>query len=452
MLIKIAVLCIPLLFVGCNQKRVEVPKNLETTAKVHIPKEYTDSFSSEKVQNSWLKTFGDSELESLVKEALKNNPNLKVASQSVDQAKAQTKLAASSMNPSLNYAGQVSQTTSGTNLAVVGVGASWEPDIWGRLSAQVQAATASQKAVEANYAGAKQLLVSDVTKAWFVLIESTKQEILSKNIVQSYTKTYESVKIKYEVGAVLRKDLVQSQAELDSAKDAYIQAQNAKKSSARALEILLGRYPAGTFTTTSTLVTLSPFPSIGIPSSLLTRRPDLVSKEEALRAAFFTSKDAKLARLPSFTLSLNSLTSSANSFLTALAAGVSGPIYEGGAISAQIDLANATQKKALLSYQSSILDAFNDVETNLGNENYLVEREKVLKEAVNNYKMALRDTQIQYDIGKVDITLLQVQQAKYASAQRTHLHIKSLLLQNRVNIYLSLGGGFDDTNAIGANK
>jgi len=452
MFIKIALLCIPLLFVGCNEKRIDIPKNLDTPAKVDTPKEYADSFSNAKVQNSWLQTFGDKKLESLVKEALKNNPNLKTAAQSVAQAKAETKLAASAMNPSINYAGQVSQTTAGTNLNVGGVGASWEPDIWGRLSAQVQSATASQKAVEADYAGAKQLLVANVTKAWFVLIESTKQELLSKSIVQSYAKTYKSVKVEYEVGEVLRKDLVQSQAELDSAKDAYIQTKNAKKNSARALEILLGRYPSGTYETDATLVTLSPFPSVGVPSSLLTRRPDLVSKEEALRAAFFASKDANLSRLPTFTLSLNSLTSSATGFLTALAAGVSGPIYEGGAISAQIELADATQKKALLSYQAAILDAFNDVETNLANENYLLEREKALKEAVSNYKIALKDTQTEYEIGKVDISLLEIQQAKYASARRTHLHVKSLLLQNRVNIYLSLGGGFDDKNAIGDKR
>jgi len=452
MLVKVAVLFIPLLFIGCNEKRISVPKDLESPAKVSTPKEYADPFSNAKVQNSWLKTFGDVELNTIVKEALTNNPNLKVASESVDQAKAQTKLASSAMNPSLNYAAKTSQTTEGTNFSVGGVGASWEPDIWGRLSAQVESATASQKAVEADYAGAKQLLVANVTKAWFVLIESTKQELLSKSIVQAYSKTYESVKVEYEVGEVLRKDLVQSQAELDSAKDAYIQAQNAKKSSARALEILLGRYPSGTYTTDSSLVTLSAFPSVGVPSSLLTRRPDLVAKEENLRAAFFASKDANLSRLPTFTLSLNSLTSSATSFLTALAAGVSGPIYEGGAISAQIELADATQKKALLSYQAAILDAFNDVETNLANENYLLQRDSSLQEAVKNYKVALQDTQTEYEVGKVDISLLEIQQAKYASARRTHLHVKSLLLQNRVNIYLSLGGGFDDKNAIGDKR
>ena len=449
MIVKVSLAVITLLFVGCNQHRIDLPQDLNQTAQAVTPKEYADPFSNAKVQNSWLKTFEDKELESLVTEALKNNPNLKVASASVDQAKAQTKLAASAMNPSVNYAGQVSQTTAGTHLNVGGVGASWTPDIWGRLSAQVQAATASQRSVQANYAGAKQLLVADVTKAWFSLIEATQQEALSKAIVDAYTQTYESIKVQFEVGKVLRKDMVQAQADLDASKDAYIQAQNAKKSSARALELLLGRYPSGLYKADEDLATLPPFPHVGVPSSLLERRPDLISKEEELRAAFFAKKDAQLSRLPSFTLSLSSLTSSATSFLTALGAGVAGAIYDGGAISAQVTLANATQKKALLSYQSAILDAFNDVETTLGNEKYLTQREETLKDAVKNYKIALEDTQTQYEVGKVDITLLQIQQAKYASAQRTHLHVTSLLLQNRVNIYLALGGGFDQHSAIG---
>jgi len=452
MIIKIALITLVFLFMGCSKHRIDAPKDLDKSAQELAVNKYADTFSNGKVQNSWLKTFDDNELNRIVKESLKNNPNLKVAAASVEQAKAQTKLAASAMNPSVNYAGRVSQTTTGSDLAIGGVGASWEPDVWGRLSAQVQSASASEKSIQADYAGAKQTLVSDVAKAWFVLIEAQKQERLSKSIMESYRTTFENVKVQFDVGQVLRKDLVQSQAELDSAKDAYIQAQNAHKSSARALEILLGRYPSGTYKTASGLAKLPSFPQVGIPSSLLTRRPDLVAKQEELRAAFFAKKDAELSRLPSFTLSLNSLTSSATGFLTALGAGVVGPIYDGGAISAEVSLANATQKKALMAYQSSILDAFDDVETSLGNEKYLLERKSTLKEAVYNYKIALQDTQVQYNIGKVDITILQVQQAEYASAQRTYLHVRSLLLQNRVNIYLALGGGFDENRAIGEKK
>ena len=446
--INIALSISALLIQGCSNKvqaptKLSEPVQVKTVAKKEF---YADRNISSKVENNWLKSFNDAKLNTLAYEALEKNPNLRVASFSVEQAVAQTKLASAALKPTVGYNAGVSDTSAGGSSSG-GVGASWQPDVWGRVSAQVQSVRSTQRAVEADYAFAKQSLVAEVAKAWFSLIESTKQEELSSSIVKEYESTLDIVQIKFEVGQVLRKDVSQARADVNSAKDSLVQAQNAVKNSSRALELLLGRYPGADLMSNANLPTLSTFPSTGVPTDLLKRRPDLIAKEEGIRSAFFATKDAELARLPTFTLSVGGGLNNVNNFIGLISAGITGPIYTGGAIEAEIENANAGQKKALASYEGTILVAFKDVETSLANEKVLQERLQVLSFAVEDYEIALKDTKVQYELGEIDLTLVQIQQRKLDGSRSTRLHVESLLLQNRVNMYLALGGGFEDEDA-----
>ena len=438
-----------LLIQGCSHQ-IQSPPTITKPVqkKVIATKEfYSDRNISSEVQNNWLKSFNDATLDSLAHEALEKNPNLRVASFSVDQAVAQTKIASAALKPTVGYNAGVSDTSTGGSSSSGGIGASWQPDVWGRVSAQVQSTRSTQRAIEADYAFAKQSLVAEVSKAWFLLIESTKQAELASQIVKEYEATLDIVQVKFEVGQVLRKDVAQSRADVNSAKDSSLQAQNAVKNSSRALELLLGRYPGAKLVADANLPTLSEFPSAGVPADLLQRRPDLIAKEEEIRSAFFATKDAELARLPTFTLSVGGGLSNVNNFIGLISAGITGPIYTGGAIEAEIESANAGQKKALASYEATILTVFKDVETSLANEKVLQERSEILSFAVEDYESALKDTKVQYELGEIDLTLVQIQQRKLDASRSTDLHVKSLLLQNRVNMYLALGGGFDNEDA-----
>jgi NodT family efflux transporter outer membrane factor (OMF) lipoprotein len=445
------IVCPILAVFGCTH-RIEAPEDLDAPARELTVEQFVAPHKVGPVENGWLFGFDDKRLNEYVAEAMAHNPDLVIAASNADRAKAQSKLAAAAMKPSVNYGGRVSETSTGTDLSFGGVGAVWEPDLWGRLSAQVQSAQATQRSVEADYAGARQALAGDVCRAWFALIEATRQEGLADTIRSSYDDLLSTVETKYRVGQVLRKDVAQAQADYDSANDAYLQAQNARQIASRSMEILLGRYPSAGLVSEADLPRLPSFPESGVPADLLQRRPDLVASEEALRAAFFSSKEAQLARLPRFTLSLRGLSSSATGFLAQLGAGVSGPLYEGGAIEAQIESADAQQRAMLAAHQGAVLNAFKDVEASLDNETFLQQRIVALSNAVASYTLALQDTRIQYDVGQVDLAIVQLQQAKLAGAQMTLVHVQTLLLQNRVNMYLALGGGFDDQDALGRDS
>ncbi len=438
---------------GCILLQACAGKMDTLTSKAQIPREvqtksfYNDRNISSEVQNNWLATFDDDELNKLVKEALLNNQNLRVSALSIAEAVAQTKLASAALKPTVGYNAGVSDTSSGS-FSRAGLGASWQLDVWGRVSAQVASVESTQKAVEADYAFAKQSLVADVSKAWFLLIEASKQEQLSSQILKEYQATLDIVSVKFKVGKILRKDVSQARADLNSAKDSNIQAKNSLAKSSRALEILLGRYPSAKLVSKSQLPKLSAFPATGIPANLLQRRPDLIAKEERIRSAFFATKEAELARLPTLSLSLNGGLNSVSNLIGMLGAGLSGPLYTGGAIEAQIEGATATQKKTLASYEAVVLDAFKDIETSLNNEKVLQERLEVLSLATEDYKIAFEDTKVQYELGQTELTLVQIQQRKLDASRSTKLHAQSLLLQNRVDMYLSLGGGFDDDDAL----
>ncbi len=447
--VNIALSITVLLFQGCSHK-IELPEELSKPIETNLETKkefYSDRNMSSAVENNWLQSFNDAKLNELVKEALEKNPNLRVASSQVEQAVAQTKLASAALKPTVGYNAGVSDTNAGGSRSSGGIGASWQPDVWGRVSAQVQSARSTQRAIEADYAFAKQSLVAEVSKAWFILIESTKQAELSSHIVKEYEDTLDIVQVKFEVGQVLRKEVSQAKADLNAARDSLVQANNALSNASRALELLLGRYPSAELTTDVNLPILSAFPSTGVPSDLLQRRPDLIAKEEQIRSAFFATKDAELARLPTFTLSVGRGLSNVNNFIGLLAAGISDPIYTGGAIEAEIEKANAVQKEALSSYEATVLVAFKDVETSLSNEKVLEQRSEVLSLAVEDYERALKDTMVQYELGEIDLTFVQIQQRKLDAARSTDLHVKSLLLQNRVNMYLALGGGFNSEDA-----
>ncbi len=438
-----------LMMQGCSHQ-VQTPTTLSEPAKLQVKNAkafYTDRNVTSDVENNWLKTFNDAKLEELVQEALEKNPNLRVAFYNVEQAVAQTDLASAALKPTVGYNAGISNTNVGGTNSAGGIGASWQADVWGRVSAQVQSVRSSERSIEADYAFAKQSLVADVSKAWFLLIEAHKQFVLSQDIVNEYTATLDIVSVKFEVGTVLRKDVAQARADLNSAKDSLIQAKNSVSNSSRALELLLGRYPSAKLLSEAELPSLSKFPSTGVPVDLLSRRPDLIAKEEQIRSAFFATKEAELARLPSVSFSLGGGLRNVNSFIGLLSAGISGPIYTGGAIEAQIKSADAKQKKALSAYEATLLSAFKDIETYLANEKVLLERSEVLAYAVLDYETALEDTKTQYTLGEVELTLVQIQQRKLDASRSTHLHVQSLLLQNRVNMYLSLGGGFDDADA-----
>jgi outer membrane protein TolC len=173
-------------------------------------------------------------------------------------------------------------------------------------------------------------------------------------------------------------------------------------------------------------------------------RPDLVAADRRVAAAFNLSEQARLAKLPSFSLNASiGASSGLGEAIGNLGAGIVAPLYTGGALEAQLDIANADQEAAIGAYGSALLQAFEEVETALTNEQLLERREGYLSGAVDNNRQAFRLAQTQYEVGQTDLLSVLQMQSRWIGARVNLLNVRNQRLAQRINLHLALGGSFE---------
>ncbi len=178
-------------------------------------------------------------------------------------------------------------------------------------------------------------------------------------------------------------------------------------------------------------------------SDLIARRPDLQAAEARVRAAFHLSEEARLAKLPSFDLSLSAGYTSLTDFIAQLGAGLTAPLYTGGALEGQIEVATADQKAAVAAYGKAILTAFQDVENAMANERFFAKREELLQRAVDYNQKAYELALAQYEVGRIEVlNVLQIQ-ARVLASKSALIAIQNERLATRVDLHLALGGSFE---------
>jgi outer membrane protein TolC len=263
--------------------------------------------------------------------------------------------------------------------------------------------------------------------------------------VALYTETLDLVNTKYEVGQVTMQDVHLARADLASAEEAVRQADAAEQQARRSLELLLGRYPGAEIKARTRLPTLPPPLPVGLPSDLLERRPDLIAAEDTVAAAFYLTEQAEAAKLPSFAISAGvGASSDVNDMIFDLGAGIVAPLFNGGALEAQVDSADAQQRAAIAAYGQAVLKVFEEVEAGLTNGKLLDEREEFLNTVLAENTGAWELANARYEVGKVDLLSVLQMQARVVGAQIALVNIRNERLINRVNLHLALGGSFEE--------
>jgi NodT family efflux transporter outer membrane factor (OMF) lipoprotein len=420
----------------------------ETT---EIPEEFkaAKDVDSGEVDDGWITSFGDPQLEELVDDAMLNNLDLRIASAQVDAAAAAAIQAGARLKPTLDLA--LGATGSGTTSAstgegVVGLGTTWEVDVWGKLASGAAAAEASFRATRASYEFGRQSLAAQTAKGWFLATQTHMLLELALETVDLYEQTLDLVKTKNEVGQVTMQDVHLASADLASAEEALRQAVAGDQQARRSLELLLGRYPGAEIEARSELPPLPPPIPVGLPAQLLERRPDLIAAEDQVAAAFYLTEQAEAAKMPSIVLNGTvGASSDASDFIFDLGAGLVAPLFRGGALEAQVAQANAQQKAAIAAYGQAVLNAFKEVEEALANERLFTEREEYLQIVLNENDQALSLARTQYEVGKIDLlSVLQIQ-ARVVGAGIALVNIRNDRLVQRINLHLALGGSFEET-------
>lgn len=411
----------------------------------------TDEANYVPISVDWLSTFNDPILLELIEEGKANNRNLKVAAANVERAWLLARQAGVGLRPTLDLALGGSRTgtgsTSNSNLNV-SLQAAWEIDMWGRIQAGYDAAVTSAEAIEADYIYAQHSLSASIVRGYLLAIEAAKQAELTQQNILLLERILAIAEFKYKNGAVTIQDVALARSDLATAKDNLAQVEGSGRDALRALEVLIGRYPNAQIDLPTTLPILPPEPSAGIPSEILERRPDIIAAERNVAAAFKLTAQARAAKLPRLSLTgnfggasneLSSILNPANT-VWQVAGNVLVPIFNSGSLQTEVEIATLEQEQALNTYAQTALEAFTEVEQNLDQGQVLLSREQSLTEASNEINIAYDIARLRYAEGESELIDVLTIQQRQASAESNLIAIQRALLEQRVNLYLALGG------------
>jgi len=412
--------------------------------------------SADPVPQDWLHTFNDPQLDALVQEAIAHNPDLRVAGARVEQAAQSLIIAQSALRPQLGIFGTGGGKTGGggdssSALQAIMLFASWELDLWGRVRYARNAAQQDLLSAQADIEFARQSLAASVAKAWFTATQLTLNAAIAGDMLRSANQLTSLAQDRERVGVGTDADTAVARGTAKELEASQLQIELGRTQALRALELLVGRYPAAEVQARADLLAVPGPVAAGLPLQMLERRPDVIAAERRVAAAFNRVGEAKAARLPSITLSGNfgafeseiltikeDFENPAGGFGARLLA----PLYQGGAITAKVEIRTLQQKEAIADYARVSLRAIGDVENALAASASLARRAALLADALNEQSRALELTENQFKIGRADRRAVEQQRINMQNARIALHNVRTDELAGRVNLHLALGGSF----------
>jgi multidrug efflux system outer membrane protein len=405
------------------------------------------------LSGNWLAAFRDEQLAAAVKEAIAYNADLQAAAARVEQAMLYAKLAGAKLYPSVDLLAKGGGKLSGDGSGLTGavLTAAWELDLWGRVRYGRAAAAADAAAAASDYEYARQSIAALVTKSWFLATEAGLQAESARQTIRDGEQLVELAETRTKVGVGNDEDVYIARANVGTSRDALRQLELAQQQALRALELLIGRYPSATIAVTPQLPGQPDAVPAGLPSELLERRPDVVAAERRVAAAFNRIGEAKMARLPTITLTTGISAISSDLFVLKerdnpiwnAGASLLMPIFRGGALKTQVEIRTAEQKQAIASYASIGLRAFGEVENALSAEFAAREREQILVQTLADNRRAYDIVQTQFKVGSTDLRFVTQRELALFATESALIRMQAEQRVQRVNLHLALGGGFE---------
>lgn len=412
---------------------------------------------------AWIDDLHSPVLKQLVNEALAGNLQLRAADERWQAARAQSAIAGAPLLPDIEAEAGASRSRinsrTGDNLSLT-ANVSWEADVWGRLSNTARAALADERAFAADFRAARLSLAAEVARNWFASIEAALQEQLAQQTAETFQQSLIVIEERYRRGLNSALDVRLARSDVASAENQITRRAREKDAFLRRLDTLLGHYPAAELATGDQLPAILAEVPAGLPADLLIRRPDLFAAEQRLNAAGERLEAARKNRLPAIRLTASGgLSSTAlnqlldwDSLVFSLLAGIVQPVFKGGRLDAEQTLAKARHGEAWANYAQAILQAFNEVETALAAEDRYTRQLQQLIIASDEAQQAAELALSRYQNGLVDIiTLLQSQRQAFTS-QTELIRTRRERLDNRIALYLALGGDFSSEDAVNSRS
>jgi NodT family efflux transporter outer membrane factor (OMF) lipoprotein len=413
-------------------------------------------------KGSWWTVFGDAELDGLMKRVEVSNQTIKEAEARVRQARAVTDQARAGYFPTVAASGSATRSKSPSlsnqpNFASgavdnfsLGLNASWELDLWGRVRRSVEQGAANFQASEAQLEAARLSSRASLAQNYFALRVADESRRVLEETVQGYQRTLELTKNRYQAGVVARVDVVQAEVQLKSAQANLIDIDVERAQLEHAIALLLGVPPSQFALAASSAPIGMPAIPVAMPGELLERRPDIAAAERAVAAANAQIGIARSAYFPSLTLTggtgfrttdLANLISAPSRFWS-LGASLAQAIFDGGARDAVTEQARAAYDAEVAAYRQTVLIGFQEVEDNLAALRILEQEAAMQEDVVQSARHALELTENQYRAGVVGyLNVISAQQVLFNN-QRTALGVLARRLTASVGLIRALGGGW----------
>jgi NodT family efflux transporter outer membrane factor (OMF) lipoprotein len=414
----------------------------------------------------WYRDFGSDELDSFIDMAAKTNTDLAAARARVAQADARARQAGAAILPSVdanatgNYLTGHSSQGSGHEFDWSAMlSASYEVDFWGKNRATADSARLLAGASRADRDAVALTTLAGVANGYFQLLSLRERVAVAQANRDAAKQLLEVVQARFDVQIASPIDLATQKAAFDVAQIAMSDLQQAEVEARTALSILLGQAPEHFEVKGQPLDSLrEPTVAAGLPSELLTRRPDVLLAESNLQAGHADLNAARAALFPSLSLTASGgvqnpalpatvLTIPGVGPSLALGANLVQPIFDHGRLKAQRDEVQARNLELLSAYRASIIAALGDVENALAAIRHLDQAREYQVENVAQSERAFEGAKARYQAGSVDfLTLLEAQRTLYA-ARDQFIQFKLARLQALVGLCKALGGGWSQPQA-----
>ena len=405
-------------------------------------------------KGAWWVTFHDPELDRLESAVVISNQTVKADEANYREALALINEARAGLFPTINGTGSATRSSPKlTTLTAEGAG-SWTLDVWGQVRREIEAQGAGAEMSAALLANATLSEQASLALAYVTLRQADSLEDLLRRTVADYKRSVEITQNQYNAGVAARSDVLTAQAQLLNAQASLIAAGAPRAESEHAVAVLMGRPPAGLSIPHGQLATRIPAIPVGLPSSLLERRPDVAAAEESMRQANAQIGVAFAGYFPAVSLSglfgysgnpfAGGGLSSANP-VWSFGASLAQPIFNGGLTGAQVEAARETYQSEVAVYRQTVLTAIQQVEDALSSIRILSQEAKVQAEDVRISRQATQIALNEYRAGTTAFTTVVTNETQQLLAEESELATRANLQSAAVNLVVALGGGWSQS-------
>ena len=403
----------------------------------------------------WWTLFGDAQLNQLAEGIDISNQNVAAAIASYEQARALVREQRASLFPTVNLTGSGTRSGGGGeqqtgNNYRAAIGASWEPDVWGKLRAGVTGADASAAASAADLAAARLSAQGELATNYFSLRQSDALIALLNSTIDGYKRVLDITSNRFNSGIAAKSDLLQAQTQLANAQIDLSSQVRARAQLEHAIAILLGKAPSDFSLAVAPWTLTVPEVPLGVPSTLLQRRPDIAAAERRVAVANEQIGIARSAYYPSLNLTgsygggaskVGDLFN-ASSSLWSLGVSAAQTLFNAGATTASVDAAKAGHEAAVARYRQTVLSAFGAVEDQLSATRALAEQLELRKQASAAADQVEQQMLNRYNAGQVGYTDVVTAQVTALSARRSLVQAQADRQTTAVALIQALGGGW----------